>query len=453
MSGLVFYILLTSGCLALFVVAYQFFLKNSTRFNLCRFYLISAILLSFLIPLVPLDLNFVSIKYQKNTHPLVKPITQYADSKFIIDEPTENRKTFDVEFIETAGVLLLSVSLILLVRFIYRFSSIVLIRILGNRLENDEGLSLIFTDKTDNAFSFFGNIFINPTKFNDEEKRLIIKHEYEHIRNLHSIDLILIELLIVTQWFNPFVYIARRKLIEIHEFIADNGVIQEGVDPYSYQNLLLSVVTSSCLPNAGNHLSALITKKRIAMIGKPMNQNEKWVNFLILIPIAVILILVISAFVPRTYLSNQKESASKQELLLRAEKLGITNTLTDVFFELKPNEYQEKRVVTLTQGNDYVFSFIPKTEDERLDAYITSIDTEKRQGAVLIFNGAMEQLVHVKETSKFSIRVGNRSSKRKVELLVLVRNNGKYSPKNDTILDGHICPRFTQLLNEHDVLR
>ncbi len=308
-------------------MAYQIFLKDNTRFNLCRFYLISAILLSFLIPSLPIDLG-ISL-FHKTAQVVsqieVESIAVSSSLTAITSTPIETGYNLNIDYIATLGIILLSISLLLLIRFIYRFGSIIHIRTTGHKPEKVEDFKLIFTDKTNNAFSFLGYIFINPLKFNDEEKRLIIEHEREHIRHFHSIDLILIELLIVMQWFNPFAYIARRKLIEIHEFIADNGVIRNGADPHSYQTLLLSVVTSSCLPTAGNQLSALITKKRIAMIGKPLNQTGQWINFLILLPIAAILVIGMSAFTVKESENND----TKKEIVIPETQPFILLNKTD----------------------------------------------------------------------------------------------------------------------------
>jgi len=634
---------------------------------------------------MPIDFGLDSIFTKEQSIvvlPDVEIVNESLPQNLTVLETITNNQGWNINPIEVLGIAFISISLLLFIRFIYRFGSIILIQTSSNRQETEDGLNLIFTDRTDNAFSFLGHIFINPLKFTDEEKRLIIEHEREHIRNFHSFDLILIELLIVLQWFNPFAYIARRKLIELHEFIADNGVIRKGADPYSYQNLLLSVVTSSCLPSAGNQLSAFITKKRIAMIGKPMNQTGRWINFLILIPIAAILIIGISAFSPiepikinlsnegsslnkqdiystpsesfkddaknvillpkepllksaesnkskvdnqqlkyegknigiysheafnydtegtnlvpikqltistlyskpnsnaveklniiqiaqqngvsthdellkranekinDTYLKDlyfnlppqgtntdlspngyanrysiilkkgciynlyyfsgskddklrtiigsgkgdesvieqdfnfsyflkktfepkktaayhleivnlstkkaealiyitlkessdngvivsstlqQENQSSKNELLARAEKEGIKNALQDIYFELKPNEYQEKPTITLTGGNDYTFNFLAKTKDERIDVYINSVDKEKPQGGVCIFSGSTEFNIHVKKTSEFSIRAGNKSSNSKVELLSLIRLKGIHDTKSDTL--------------------
>jgi len=354
MGNLLFYILSVGVCLSLFVIVFQIFLRNNTRFNLCRFFLIASILLSFLIPSIPIDLGIKSFYTDNKTANAEVELIDQVQPQIITAEPVLNTdQSWDIDPVKTISIFLLSISLLLFIRFIVQFGSIILIQSSGNRLEVDGGVNLIFTDKTDNAFSFLGNIFINPLKFNDEEKRLIIDHEREHIRHFHSVDLILIELLIVLQWFNPFAYIARRKLIEIHEFIADNGVIHKGADPYSYQNLLLSVVTSSCLPSVGNQLSAFITKKRIAMIGKPLNQTGQWINFLILIPIAVILIIGISAFSPndpiRLDTIKSKLTASKQlETVKSTKESNNINVAED-----NPKAIEIKNIST-TQGKSII---------------------------------------------------------------------------------------------------
>jgi hypothetical protein len=147
MSNLLFYSLSTGVCIALFISAYQIFLKNNTRFNLCRFYLITSILLSFLIPLMPIDLG-------------IKPLFQYEHHNVAVEKKIEsiNPSTTQglavgstnsiepnrgIDIVTILVITLLSISTLLLIRFMYRFGSIILIQLSGNRLENDEGLNLI----------------------------------------------------------------------------------------------------------------------------------------------------------------------------------------------------------------------------------------------------------------------------------------------------------------------
>lgn len=426
MSNLLFYILSTGVCLTLFISTYQIFLRNNTRFNLCRFYLIASILLSFLIPSLPIDLGIKPLFTRESNKVILTNIESIdtgsvetlKDVSFV-----SSAQSWDIDPIKTAGIVLLSISLLLFIRFIYRFGSIILIQTSGSRLESEKGLNLIFTDKTDNAFSFLGYIFINPLKFTDEEKRLIIEHEREHIRHLHSIDLILIELLIVIQWFNPFAYIARRKLIEIHEFIADNGVIRNGADPYSYQNLLLSVVTSSCLPMAGNQLSAFITKKRIAMIGKPMNQTGRWISFLILIPIAAILIIGVSAFSPKEskiLKLNQTDTTSHQILQERSFK-EVTNGVLQYLFVDLTSKNSNAYSVTLQQGQLYTIYYYSNSYNDRLYAKVESAEIEKD----LYFSYTGKIGFTPKKTGTYHLIIENLSSNKTNALMVLTLEEPK----------------------------
>jgi TonB family protein len=371
-----------------------------------------------------------------------------------VDESNlKNYSNWSVNSLRNIGLVVISISLLLFIRFIYRFGSIIFIHTSGKKVKSKEGLNLIFTDKTDNAFSFLRYIFINPLKFSDEEKRLIIEHECEHIRHFHSIDLMLVELLIVLQWFNPFAYIARRKLIELHEFIADNGVIRNGADPYSYQNLLLSVVTSSCLPSAGNQLSAFITKKRIAMIGKPMNQTGRWINFLILVPIAVILIIGISAFspkesienevtykTPKSIISQNNNLSGKEELMARVRKELKDVNLKDFYINvlpkgsntiMSPDNYSSYSVIL---KKDCIFNlyFFSGSKEDKL---VAKIESGKPEELVLEkefnFSYSSKTTFVPKQTGAYRLSVSNLSSKRADALMVVTLNESILSQNKD----------------------
>lgn len=424
MNNLLFYIISTGVCLSLFILTYLLFLKNNTRFNLCRFYLIAAILFSFIIPFITVDvgIRFNEIKEAIANQPNIAP-SQNFEVQELPTEPIQIEKsTWNINYNRLVSIVFLSISFLLFVRFIFRFGSIILIQTSGNRHENEDGTNLIFTDRTDNAFSFLRSIFINPLKFTDEEKRLIIEHEREHIRHLHSIDLILIELLIVLQWFNPFAYIARRRLIEIHEFIADNGVIRKGADPYSYQNLLLSVVSSSCLPTVGNQLSALITKKRIAMIGKPLNQTGRWINFLILVPITLTLIIGISAFSPKKVLIENEDNTYKKELIARAEKDGVRNAMQDIYFELNPNESKDQLITEFIKGNDYDLYFFTNNEEDKIHYVIN--DPETKLNEVTLYSAKLT--IEANQSKRLSLTVTS-ESKNKIGVLIRICLKGTHN--------------------------
>jgi len=415
-------------------------------FNLSRFYLIASILLSFLIPSLPFDLgiNTLLTKDGGNAIPTNIKVVEQSMAQGIGETTTaSNFSIEDIDFVKVLGIALLSISILMFIRFLFRFGSIILIQNTGNRLESEDGLNLIFTDKTDNAFSFLKYIFINPLKFTDEEKRLIIEHEREHIRHFHSIDLIIIELLIVFQWFNPFAYITRRKLIEIHEFIADNGVIRNGADPYSYQNLLLSVVTSSCLPTAGNQLSALITKKRIAMIGKPMNQTGRWINFLVIIPIVLLLIVGVSAFTPSKPIekklettsltpSIQNDTVSFKDLMSKAQHEIKDAWLKDFTVSLAPNSSQGYSVI-LKKECIYNIYYFSGNVNEKVKTSIEIGNTDKKTTLLeLTLSLSTKRTIAPKETGAYHFNFENKSDKYANTLFVVTLHEMKENVVTET---------------------
>ncbi len=119
------------------------------------------------------------------------------------------------------------------------------------------------------GFSAMGYIFIN-TRLSPEDAGEIIKHEQNHLRRNHFIDIIFIETIKAVQWFNPVVYLFNRSLRAIHEYQADKECLSSGVPVVNYQCLLLSQVFKSRTFNLTNSFSkpSLIKKRMITMIKK-----------------------------------------------------------------------------------------------------------------------------------------------------------------------------------------
>lgn len=92
-------------------------------------------------------------------------------------------------------------------------------------------------DKYALPFSFFNHVLINPKYLKQEEIDEILFHEHVHIRERHWIDLLIIELLTVIFWFNPFIWFIELAIKQNHEYLADQGVIPRGHSPVRYQAL------------------------------------------------------------------------------------------------------------------------------------------------------------------------------------------------------------------------
>ncbi len=146
------------------------------------------------------------------------------------------------------------------------------------------------------GFSAMGYIFIN-TRLNEEEAAEIIRHEQNHLRQNHFIDIIFVELVKAIQWFNPVIHMFNRSLRAIHEYQADLDCLNSGVPVVNYQSLLLSQVFRTRTYNLTNSFSnpSLIKKRMIMMTKKPTSSLAN-VKLLLVLPVTAIVFLAISAY-------------------------------------------------------------------------------------------------------------------------------------------------------------
>jgi BlaR1 peptidase M56 len=157
-------------------------------------------------------------------------------------------------------------------------------------LLNDEGVKLYQVNKDIIPFSFANAIFINQHNHTPDELKEIIRHEYVHVKQNHSFDILLGELLCIINWYNPFVWLLRRAIRQNLEFIADNSVIESGIDRKAYQYLLLKVVGVPQF-RIVNQFNFSSLKKRIVMMNKMKTARVHLVKFAFVLPLAAILLL------------------------------------------------------------------------------------------------------------------------------------------------------------------
>lgn len=99
---------------------------------------------------------------------------------------------------------------------------------------------MVLLDKAGSPFFFLNYIFVNRSLQDSEDFHRMMAHEMEHVKQGHSVDVLLLELLTVFQWFNPFMWMLRRAIRENHEFLADRAVLNSGVSRGYYKELLLN---------------------------------------------------------------------------------------------------------------------------------------------------------------------------------------------------------------------
>jgi hypothetical protein len=208
------------------------------------------------------------------------------------------------------------VSSFLLYRFIRNLTKL-LSRIKGNKTVNYSGARLVLTNNNAIPFSFLNYIFINKEKYDkgDIEKE-VLQHELTHVKQMHSLDVILVELFIVLAWFNPLLYLFRRSILLNHEFLADESVVETFNDAKSYQLLLFEKANRKNNLFLTSSFNYLITKKRLIMMTRKTSQKVAIVKQIAIIPLIAALGFLFSTRVvaqDNTTLTKQKQVENNNE--------------------------------------------------------------------------------------------------------------------------------------------
>jgi TonB family protein len=267
------YVIEANGAFILFLGAYLLILRNETDFKIQRAFLLSAILLSLTFPLLHLQWKGLS----------VPAISQIMSSYFlkevtVIAEGNTSATVAATPGLSMAGLISMVYAVGILfftTRFFVRLHSLVsLIR--QSRTTAFEGITIIESHKNIPAFSFFNCIVIGRTEtFSESEKQNIIQHEAVHAKGLHSLDILLINLLAIFFWFNPFLNVYKKIFVQLHEFEADARAV-ENRDVNEYCGLLAKVALESAGFKLANHFSKSLTLKRIEMMRTIKKKIRPW---------------------------------------------------------------------------------------------------------------------------------------------------------------------------------
>jgi len=177
----------------------------------------------------------------------------------------------------------------MILRLLVQYYSLFKMRSKAVLLYNDN-VKLYHIDKPIVPFSFGRSIYINQGQHNEEELKEIIRHEFIHVKQRHSADIIWSELLCIINWYNPFAWLLRKAVRQNLEFIADEQVLQTGLDRKQYQYLLLKVIGVHSFSIATNfNFSSL--KKRIAMMNKTKTAKVHLIRFLFMLPLLLVILL------------------------------------------------------------------------------------------------------------------------------------------------------------------
>ncbi len=302
------YSIQSAVCLALFYLFYKVLLSRETFHRFNRFGLLGILVLSMLIPCM------LTVFPLHTTADTVIPETQlFADytsksAKISVDE-TENRQGHVfLSFLLIAYLTGCIVSLLHVTHSTIRIRSIIR---KGSCSTNDNGTKLVLVDDTTvTSFSWMKYIVLSRTDYKMAGES-IMAHEKAHIRLRHSYDLIIAQLCIITQWFNPAAWLLYRELQNIHEYEADEAVISAGIDAKQYQLLLIKKAVGTRLYSMANSFNHSNLKKRITMMLQRKSNPYARLKYAYVLPLAVVAVALFAqpeVSLPFEEISNAKVS-------------------------------------------------------------------------------------------------------------------------------------------------
>jgi TonB family protein len=301
MSELITYTIKVSVCLILFYGLYVLTLKKETHFTFNRWYLLFSMIISLIIPI--LHFSYETVSMQTSFTQMLQTVQVASDKGFIARQGIS--PAYYVTIIYLAGLVILSV------RFITRFISILFIR-RHCIIERKDRLNIALCNKHVAPFSFFHTIFIDKKMLNDRQMDKIILHETIHIRQLHSLDIIFTETICILTWFNPVSWMIKSALKETHEYLADVGVSEQMPGSAEYFLLLIRNAVG-VQPGLANNFNKSLTLKRLKMMKKPRSGRLSLLKALPVIPVVVLLLMTFSCSNKADELKSQNSATSQKD--------------------------------------------------------------------------------------------------------------------------------------------
>ena len=266
--------------------AFAVFLRKEPLFRFNRIYLLSSLLLSFVIPLI----TFIP----EGSTPVLFKSAGRGIMNIITLSPVEiNGNAGSMpSFRELTIVVYLLGMFFFASRLFVRLRSLYILNKNGSKTL-ESGTEILWSQSNIPPFSFLWTMYLPVNLKDTSHLSEVIRHEKIHIMAMHSFDILCTQLLQVVCWFNPFIPLTEKALREIHEFEADKAVISSGTDPVVYTRILFGQDKTAMAVVLGNNFNYSLIKLRLTMFYKKGSRFARLKTFAVM-PVAVILVTLIS---------------------------------------------------------------------------------------------------------------------------------------------------------------
>ena len=375
MGAFFVYILKSSVCLAVFYLFYRLLLSKETFHRFNRFALLGILLLSCIVPFME-----VTVKEPTEVHQQFLTFEELLLTVGVspVEEAGNIMLVSDFTWREMLLLVYLSGIVFFLIRTVWSlFRMLHLIR--DSRIVSREnGITIIAHRKNIAPFSWMKFVLISETDLLENGTEILV-HEVAHIRKRHSIDLLVADICIFFQWFNPASWLLKQELQNIHEYEADECVINQGIDAKKYQLLLIKKAVGTRLYSMANSFNHSKLKKRITMMLKEKSNPWARLKYLYILPVAAI---AVTAFA-RPEISETAEEISRMSDALGMEQASLLFSRLHDISAAKVNDLTaivEAKAVKTTEEPVQVAPVLKDTAKPVEVKYIPAEVTEKLQG-------------------------------------------------------------------------
>lgn len=290
-TGIILYFLQSTICMAFFYALYSLFLKRDTFFRVNRVFLLLTLAASLLIPSLKIPFQPESGSATVDLamiEAVVVTSHQYLNSNMLGEVVVTPIVEKSYSWYQYLGFIYFIGALLLSVRFLKNLIQLLIWSRTNKRIKKD-GVQLVVMKDNYPPFSFLNSIFICKEDYGKPEFNSILAHERVHVDELHTFDLIIIEVLSVLFWLNPFVWMYKSSLQEVHEYLADDRVVKGHINANEYKMHIVNQFAGGELFRLANNFGQSTLKKRISMLGKIKTPKIALVKLLLLLPIFAVL--------------------------------------------------------------------------------------------------------------------------------------------------------------------
>ena len=441
MITLAWYLLKVIICSGILCGYYFLALRNKVFHRWNRFYLLAAVVISLLAPIIKIDI--FQNNDNKGTVVQMLQTISYGDEA-VIEYSRNSSFQLNTENVTESAYLL--ISLIFLTIF---FVSLFKIKRLRKKypVTKIDDISFINTNAKGTPFSFFKSIFWNDAiNLHSSSGQQIFNHELAHVKEKHSYDKIFMNMILILFWINPFFWLMRKELYMIHEFIADKEALEDTDISAFAEMILQTVYPGQNFSNTNNFFYSPI-KRRILMLTKNKNPKANYLSRLLVLPLAAIVFFAFTLKIHSADRTNPYDG-KRITVVIDAGHGGVDNGATVGGWNEKDITLSLAKKIAALNTNEHINILLSRDNDQMFSVKDRVLFAKEKKADLFIslhLNSSAN-----KQSDGFSVLIDKENSRKNLLLASTLIDELKKSYKTEEkiglrkngvwVLDENVCP-------------